>query len=81
VTVSRQQIRAARALLEWDQPRLAKEAGVSQSSIARIEMGEVEPRPYTMDAIQRALERAGVEFIGEKRAAGGGVRLRRPRLP
>jgi transcriptional regulator with XRE-family HTH domain len=34
------QIRAARALLNWHQPDLAKACGVSRESIAQIESGK-----------------------------------------
>jgi transcriptional regulator with XRE-family HTH domain len=71
----RSQIRAARALLEWSQERLAKESGISVPTIKRLEPGEdpINGRFETIAAIQRALEAAGVEFTN-----GGepGVKLR-----
>ncbi|KAA8383921.1 helix-turn-helix transcriptional regulator [Acetobacter tropicalis] len=51
---------------------LAKEAGVSPDTIARLERGE-ELKASTIEAIRSALEAAGVQFIPEN---GGGVGVR-----
>lgn len=61
------QIRAARALLGWDQARLAEEAGVSVITVKRLETAEDElPGRYeTVMKVKRAVEKAGVEFIFE----------------
>lgn len=76
--VSIAQVKAARALLEWSQIELAERSGVSLPTIKRVEAakGELSGRPATVEAIQRALEAAGVEFI-EENGGGAGVRLRR----
>lgn len=66
-----QQIKAARALLNWTQEDLAKGAGVSKPAIANLERGTAQPRMETMNAIIRSMEEAGVEFT-----EGPGVRLR-----
>ena len=61
------QIRAAKALLDWSGDDLAKKAGVSLSSIRRVEAADDVPKNVsvnTMLNIQKALEQAGVEFIG-----------------
>ena len=60
------QIRAARALLGWDQARLAKEADLSVITIKRLEAAEDElPGRYeTVMKVKRAVEDAGVEFLG-----------------
>lgn len=54
---------------------LAKAAGVSPDTIARLERGET-LRDSTVEAIRAALESAGVEFIPEN-GGGAGVRLRK----
>ena len=54
---------------------LAKLAGVSPDTVARVERGE-DLRTATVEAIRRALEAAGVEFIPEN-GGGAGVRLKR----
>ncbi len=76
------QIRAARAILRWEQTRLAEAAGVSLETIKRLERiegGLGGTRANTLDAIQRALETAGVVFIPEN-GGGAGVRLKDRKL-
>ena len=61
------QIRAAKAILDWSGDALAKKAGVSLSSIRRVEAADDVPKNVSVNTIlniQRALEQAGVEFIG-----------------
>jgi hypothetical protein len=72
-----EQIRAARALLRWNATRLAREAGVAVSTVARCEAGSGIP-PVGVPILQKilgALEGAGVDFISG--GNGPGVRLRR----
>ena len=45
------EIRAKREMLDLTQSELARKAGVSQSMIARIEAGSVDPRVGTLDKI------------------------------
>lgn len=71
--ITAQQIRAARALLGWTQQQLADKAKISLNAVNRIERGVVDARSSTVDAVRRALEKAGVEFLFQGR---GGVRLR-----
>jgi DNA-binding XRE family transcriptional regulator len=75
--ISVRQVKAARALLAWSQHDLAKEAGVSYPTIARLETrdGPLGGRPKAAKAIRAALEAAGVEFIAEN-GGGPGVRLK-----
>jgi DNA-binding Xre family transcriptional regulator len=60
------QIRAARALLRWSANDLSNKSGVGISTIKRLEVMNGVPaiNISTMVAIQKALENAGVEFIG-----------------
>ena len=46
-----EQIRAARALLDWSQSDLADKAGLSQTGIARIENGTNQPNSSTLEKI------------------------------
>ena len=73
-----EQIRAARALLRWEQKTLANASNVSLPSIKRLEgkSGPLGAHQPTEDALRRALEAAGVEFIPEN-GGGAGVRLRK----
>jgi len=76
--ISIQQVKAARALLQWSQADLANASGISKPTIARLEAepGPIGGRIDTANAIRTALEAAGVEFIAEN-GGGPGVRLRR----
>lgn len=60
-----EQIRAARALLDWSQSDLANYAGLSQTGIARIENGTNQPNSSTIEKIKGAFENAEIEFLGE----------------
>lgn len=62
--ITLQQIKAARALLNWKQSDLAKASGISLPAIAKIEMGHGNPRQATLQAIQQAFETEGLEFLG-----------------
>jgi len=65
--ISSDQIRAAKAILRWSGERLAKEAGVSLSTIRRVEAAIGIPDTQnikTLFLIKKALEDGGVEFIG-----------------
>src|SRR5215831_10022534 len=72
------QIKAARALLGWSQGDLAHHSSISEPTIARLESaeGELAGRATTAEKIQKALEKAGIDFI-EQNGGGPGVRLRR----
>ncbi|WP_265519733.1 helix-turn-helix domain-containing protein [Nitratireductor luteus] len=75
------QLRAARALLGIDQKRLAELAGVSVPTIQRMEAspGNVRGVVESLTKIVEALDRAGVELIGEgaqSLGGGRGVRLK-----
>jgi len=76
--ITPRQIRAARALLGWSQQQLADKAIVSLNAVTRLEKGKVDSRLSTVNAVERALTKAGVDFLpgGEK---GEGVRLRSPK--
>ena len=66
----------ARAALGWGVRELALAAKVSADTVARFERGD-ELKQRTIEALQRVLEAAGIEFIDEN-GGGPGVRLRRP---
>ena len=72
--ISTAQIRAARGLLKWTQATLAHRAAVSTVTLNMIENETVRPRDATLDAIRRALETGGVQFL-EEGGAGVGVRF------
>ena len=70
------QIRAARALLGWNQANLARFAGISLATLQRIEQNEgaVRGNFSTILKIQNALEEAGIRFTDDG-AGEIGVRL------
>lgn len=59
--ISAQQIRAARAMLNWSQETLAEESKLCVATIRNIEKGSLSPRS-ALD-IRKALEDAGLEFF------------------
>ena len=70
------QIKAARSLLGWTARDLAARSGIGFSTIIRLEASEGVPSSNvkTLDAIQKALEQSGIQFIGTPKD-GPGVRL------
>jgi transcriptional regulator with XRE-family HTH domain len=77
------QMRAARALLQIDQRRLAELSGLSLPTIQRMEASDGVVRG-TVDSLMKlveALNAAGIELIGEgasSQGGGRGVRLTGP---
>ncbi len=57
------QCRAARALLNWTQAKLAEQAGVARKTVADYELGERTLHIRTRRDIMAALQQAGVEFV------------------
>ena len=76
--ITPRQIRAARALLGWSQQQLADKAIVSLNAVTRLERSEVDPRVSTLEAVEKAIRKAGVEFISADDRRGVGVRLSKP---
>ena len=77
--ITSSQIRAARAIINAKQSELAKAAGISLATLNNIERGVGDPRTSTLDAIERALHRAGVEISGD--TVTESVTLRRVERP
>jgi transcriptional regulator with XRE-family HTH domain len=76
-TPSVAQFRAARALLDWSQDRLAAEAEVGRATVGDFERGARSPIRLSLKAMKRALEAAGIEFLWTQ-DGGEGVMLRPP---
>jgi transcriptional regulator with XRE-family HTH domain len=72
VHLPREQCRAARALLDWNQGELAEAAKVARQTVVDFERGARTPHRNNLEAIQGALEAAGVEFIEDGFASGSG---------
>jgi len=73
--ITSDQIRAARALLRWSGKDLAEKTGLGFSTLMRLEVldGVPSAQAKTLETIQNAFEKAGVEFIGMP-DDGAGVR-------
>jgi transcriptional regulator with XRE-family HTH domain len=69
------QARGARGFLGWSARQLAEAANLGLSTVQRLEAGGL-VTPANMDAMRRALEEGGVEFIAEN-GGGAGVRMRK----
>ena len=67
------QLRMARAAIGWGVRELGERAGVAANTVTRIENG-ADAKQSTMDALQRTLEAAGLEFTDGEQP---GVRLRK----
>ena len=78
LVLSSELIRAARALLRWEQTDLAAASAVSLPTIKRLEAkpGIMAAHMSTTVALRKALEAAGIEFIDEN-GGGPGLRLRK----
>lgn len=78
--LSGRQIAAARALMGFSQAELAAAASVSIPTLRRMEASEGPASGYAnnVEAVRRALELAGAQFIASN-GGGPGVRLRKSR--
>ena len=76
--ISGVQIRAGRALLGWDQAKLAEVADVSIIPVKRLEAAgdDIHAHFATVAKVRSAFENAGVLFLGQESGLGYGVRLR-----
>ena len=69
--INSEQIRAARALLDWSTAELSKQTGLTINGINKIERGHVQAHRDTIENIQNVFESAGIEFL-----PGSGLRKR-----
>ncbi len=76
--ISNLQIRAARALLGWNQQRLADEAGLSAITVKRLEASDeiFQAKFETVMKVKQAVESAGVVFRADENGLIHGVGLR-----
>ena len=74
------QCRAARALLNWTQGRLAEAAELGLSTVVDFERDRRPVSDKAREQIRAALEAAGVEFLPEN-GGGEGVRMAKPARP
>jgi transcriptional regulator with XRE-family HTH domain len=74
-----EQIKAARALLCWDQMQLAIAAEVGIATLRRIEAqsGRIRAHSDTIWRVTKALEDAGIIFLFPDESGNEGVRLKK----
>lgn len=75
--ITARQIRAGRALLGWTQQLLADRALVAVNTVRAVERELPYPKPESIDAIRKALVKAGIIFLSDG-VMGEGVRLSKP---
>ena len=73
--ITSDQIRAARSMLRWTGRDLAEKSAVGFSTLMRLEadLGVPNSHAKTLEALKKAFEDAGIEFIGTPEQ-GAGVR-------
>jgi transcriptional regulator with XRE-family HTH domain len=78
IIISGNQIRAARALLNWSQRELSIKSRVAFGTIQRMERfdGPIGSRTETLGKVVAVLEKAGIEFLNDE---SPGVRIRKRR--
>lgn len=69
--ITSRQVRAARALLGWNQETLADKALVALTALKRLESANgLKVHEGTRDQVRRALEDSGVVFLATDRGEG-----------
>lgn len=79
--ITSEQVRAARALLRWEQKDLSEAAGVPLPTLKRLETmpGTLAAHGRTIGQIETAFQKAGIEFISPdsiSASGGAGIRMR-----
>jgi transcriptional regulator with XRE-family HTH domain len=77
MSLTSEQVRAARALLRWEQKDLAEASDVSLPTVKRLEQkpGPLAAHGNTIADLKAALEKAGIQFIPQN-GGGAGVRFK-----
>ena len=74
--ITSSQCRAARALLDWSQPDLAKRCDMHVQTISNFEHNNGSPSKNTLLAVQQVLENAGIELTDNNGVRESERRLR-----
>jgi len=61
--ISPEQIRAARAMLDWSTADLSRLSGLTINGLNKIERGQVTPHKATLEVLEKLFEGHGLEFI------------------
>jgi predicted transcriptional regulator len=78
--VTPQGSRAARSWLNWSQTELARRARVSLSTVRDYETSRRRPIANNIEAIRRAIEEAGIEFVYDRAGNPAGILVRNARI-
>lgn len=73
--ITREQLRMARAALQWNVIEAAERSGVAPNTITRYENG-TDAYGSTLSKLRRAFEKAGLSFI-DGNGEGPGVRFKK----
>ena len=76
--MSPEQCRAARGWLGWSQQDLAKSASVGLSTVKDFENGNRTPIANNLNALQRAIEAAGISLIFDDKGGPVGLKTKGP---
>lgn len=78
MSITIEQIKAARGALNWSAAKLAEESGLSLRTVQNLESAtsDVAVRKSSLLSIKATLESAGIEFIGTPDDAPG-IRIHR----
>lgn len=76
--LTREQCRAARAMLHWSQDDLARRARITAATIRGFERGQSRLKHSTARLLRLTFEASGVCFIEAGTGAGAGVCLAKP---
>ncbi len=76
--LTREQCRAARALLQWSQCDLAGRARISAATVRSFERGHSGIKHSTARLLRLTFEASGVRFIEADAGGGAGVCLTKP---
>lgn len=79
MTITPDQLRAARALVGWSREALAERSGVSPATVRAFEILGSDPKQSTLNKLRTAFSQVGVDLLDETEAQGAGVRFRKPR--
>ena len=60
----------------WSQTELARRAKVSLSTVRDYETARRNPIPNNVEAMRRAIEEAGIEFVFDTNGAPAGILIR-----
>jgi transcriptional regulator with XRE-family HTH domain len=75
------QCRAARALLQWSQDDLAREAGINAVTLRNYENGKTAAQRASIRVLRQALEKAGAVFLDDGSHTYAGVDLSKTPSP